>query len=84
VESSNLTRERSTEFERKYERLQSCIAIAAFDAGSWCATVYYLMAGHEDMIAIPVGAFAAPTFPAPMFSVYEERMHSLGGHAARH
>lgn len=40
------------------------------------ATVYYVTAGHEDKIAIPVGAFADPSFPAPSFSVYEERMHS--------
>lgn len=31
--------------------------------------------GSEDNIAIPVGAFADPAFPAPAFSVYEERMH---------
>ncbi|WP_437335437.1 GFA family protein [Sorangium sp. So ce394] len=39
------------------------------------ATVYYAMAGHEDVIAIPVGAFADPAFPGPTSSVYEERMH---------
>ncbi|WP_438002509.1 GFA family protein [Sorangium sp. So ce185] len=39
------------------------------------ATVYYTMAGHEDVIAIPVGAFADPAFPGPTVSVYEERMH---------
>ncbi|KYF88501.1 aldehyde-activating protein [Sorangium cellulosum] len=39
------------------------------------ATVYYAMAGHEDVIAIPVGAFADPAFPGPASSVYEERMH---------
>lgn len=39
------------------------------------ATVWYVMDGHEDMIALPVGAFADPGFPAPSFSVYEERMH---------
>jgi hypothetical protein len=38
------------------------------------ATVYYRL--PDEMIAIPVGAFADPTFPAPVFSVYEERMHS--------
>jgi hypothetical protein len=27
-------------------------------------------------IAIPVGAFADPSFPHPTVSVYEERMHS--------
>ncbi|WP_433930017.1 GFA family protein [Sorangium cellulosum] len=39
------------------------------------ATVYYVMAGNEDIVAIPVGAFADPAFPGPTFSVYEERMH---------
>jgi len=32
--------------------------------------------GREEYVAIPVGAFAAPSFPAPTVSVYEERMHS--------
>jgi hypothetical protein len=40
------------------------------------ATVYYTSQGREDSIAIPIGAFADPGFPAPAFSVYEERMHS--------
>lgn len=40
------------------------------------ATVHYVMEGHEESIAIPVGAFAEPGFPAPTFSVYEERKHS--------
>ncbi|MGB7193288.1 MAG: GFA family protein [Collimonas pratensis] len=40
------------------------------------ATVYYLCEGREDSVFIPVGAFADPAFPAPTFSVYEERMHS--------
>lgn len=39
------------------------------------STVYYTMSGMEDAVAIPVGAFADPSFPAPTFSVYEERMH---------
>jgi len=39
------------------------------------ATVYYTLEG-ADVIAVPVGAFADPGFPAPNFSVYEERMHS--------
>ena len=39
------------------------------------ATVYWVTAGQEDLIAIPVGAFADPGFPAPRVSVYEERMH---------
>ena len=39
------------------------------------ATVYYESEGLEESIAIPVGAFAEPGFPAPTISVYEERKH---------
>lgn len=39
------------------------------------ATVYYELEGLPDHLAIPVGAFADPSFPAPRASVYEERMH---------
>ena len=40
------------------------------------ATVYYTLEGPAEAIAIPVCAFAKPSFPVPSFSVYEERMHS--------
>ena len=40
------------------------------------STVFYVQEGREEHIAIPVGAFADSGFPAPSFSVYEERMHS--------
>lgn len=40
------------------------------------ATVYHVVDGYDtDSIAIPVGTFADPDFPAPTVSVYEERMH---------
>jgi hypothetical protein len=39
------------------------------------STVYYEPEGQEAFLAIPVGAFAEPEFPAPVVSVYEERMH---------
>lgn len=39
------------------------------------ATVYYATVGSEELIAIPVGAFADPDFPSPGVSVYEKRMH---------
>jgi len=39
------------------------------------ATVYYEMDALPDFIAVPVGAFADPAFPAPTVSVYEDRMH---------
>jgi len=40
------------------------------------ATVYYTIEGNEADMMIPVGAFAEPGFPAPTFSVYEERKHT--------
>jgi hypothetical protein len=40
------------------------------------STVYYEPGGLEEYVAIPVGAFADPTFPAPRVSVYESRKHS--------
>lgn len=40
------------------------------------ATVWYTFDDMEAFIAIPVGAFADPTFPGPGISVYEERMHA--------
>ena len=35
----------------------------------------YTNEGMDDVIAIALGAFADPTFPAPNFSVYENRKH---------
>lgn len=53
---------------------------AAFHFCAQCgATVYYEPEGKPEVIAVPVGAFADPGFPAPAFSVYEERMHSWVG-----
>lgn len=39
-------------------------------------TVYFQTEGAEETIAIPIGAFADPLFPAPTVSVYEERKHT--------
>ena len=39
------------------------------------ATLFYEPLDDESLIAIPVGAFADPGFPAPRVSVYEERKH---------
>ncbi len=38
-------------------------------------TVHYTSIGQPQWVAIPVGVFADPAFPAPGVSVYEERMH---------
>lgn len=40
------------------------------------ATVFYEIDDMPEVIAIPVGAFADPTFPAPKVSVYEARRHA--------
>lgn len=40
------------------------------------ATVYYEPAYTDAWVAIPVGAFADPGFPAPTVSVYESRKHA--------
>jgi hypothetical protein len=39
------------------------------------ATVFYRTESQPDLIAVPVGAFADPTFPAPRVSVWESRRH---------
>ena len=39
------------------------------------ATVFYDLPGEGDVVAVPVGAFAEPGFPAPTRSVYEVRRH---------
>jgi len=38
-------------------------------------TVWYEPEAMPDFVAVPVGAFADPGFPAPSVSVYESRMH---------
>lgn len=41
-----------------------------------CATVmYYFLDQFPEICAVPVGIFEDPNFPAPAFSVYEDRMH---------
>jgi hypothetical protein len=40
------------------------------------ATVYYALASAPDVVAVPVGAFGDPDFPAPSFSVWETRKHA--------
>ena len=39
------------------------------------ATVLYTTASQPGLIAVPVGAFADPSFPPPRVSVYESRRH---------
>lgn len=55
------------------------------DEGRWAtfefcpdcgATVAYRIEAMPGLVAIPLGAFADPGFPAPTVSVYEERRHA--------
>jgi hypothetical protein len=39
------------------------------------ATVFWTLAAVPDVIAVPIGAFAEPTFPPPRVSVYGSRRH---------
>ena len=39
------------------------------------ATVFWTLATVPDAIAVPIGAFADPTFPTPTVSVYGSRRH---------
>jgi hypothetical protein len=40
------------------------------------STVWYTLEAQPEMVAIPVGAFADPGFPAPAQSFYDSRRHS--------
>ncbi len=39
------------------------------------STLYWYVDGMPGSVSIAVGAFAKPDFPAPTFSVYEDRLH---------
>ena len=39
------------------------------------ATVFYESTATPELLAVPIGAFADPSFPAPTVSVYESRRH---------
>jgi hypothetical protein len=39
------------------------------------ATVFFTGSDAPDVVAVPVGAFADPSFPPPTVSVYESRRH---------
>jgi hypothetical protein len=63
---------RSTQYTRIADSGQRITFNFCPDCG---ATVHYHQEHLPDVIAVPVGAFADPTFPQPRFSVYESRMH---------
>ena len=42
-------------------------------------TVFFRLPGSPEMVAVPVGVFADPDFPAPVRSIYETRKHEWVG-----
>jgi hypothetical protein len=67
---------RSTRYERTGDSGNRATFHFCPDCG---ATVHYELEGLPDAIAVPLGAFADPTFPAPRVSVYEARRHPWAG-----
>jgi hypothetical protein len=62
--------------ETSYVRTADSGQTATFHFCPSCgATVYYELAAVPGFIAVAVGAFADPQFPAPRVSVYEARRH---------
>jgi hypothetical protein len=62
---------------RQYIRVSDDGEECAFHFCPDCgATVFYTPEASPGVVAIPVGAFADPAFPAPTVSVWEERRHS--------
>jgi hypothetical protein len=60
-----------------YERTGDSGGRATFRFCPECgSTVYWELDGLPDYIAVAVGAFADPTFPAPAVAVYETRRHA--------
>jgi hypothetical protein len=40
------------------------------------ATVFFTVPAVPDLVGVPTGAFADPSYPAPQISVYESRRHA--------
>ena len=59
-----------------YERISDAGEGRTFHFCPDCGTtVFYTTESQPDLVAVPVGAFADPTFPPPTVSVWESRMH---------
>jgi hypothetical protein len=65
---------RSTEYVRTSDEGEPRTFHFCPECGS---TVYYW--SDEERIAVPIGAFADPTFPPPRVSVWESRRHPWVG-----
>ena len=63
---------RSTEYVRISDEGEERVFSFCPECG---ATVFYRIAAPPGLVAVPVGAFADPRFPAPRVSVWESRRH---------
>ena len=62
---------------RQWRRIGSSGSAAIHHFCDACGlTLFYVLEQQPELIAVAVGAFADPHFPAPAFSVYENRRHS--------
>jgi hypothetical protein len=62
---------------RTWERVADSGHRATYSFCPECgSTVAYVIEGWPGLTAVPLGAFADPSFPAPTFSVYEHRKHA--------
>jgi hypothetical protein len=72
---------RATRFKRTGDEGTTATFGFCPDCGS---TVYWDMNAMPDFIAVAVGCFADPKFPAPKVAVYEDRQHPWTKHLADH
>jgi hypothetical protein len=70
---------RSTQFSRKADNGNALTFNFCPVCGS---TVYWEAEGFPGLIAVAVGSFADPAFPAPKFSVWKRRQHHWVGDLA--
>ncbi len=62
---------------RQWRRLGSGGIAAIHHFCDTCGmTLFYVLERQPDVVAVAIGAFADPHFPAPSYSVYESRCHS--------
>ena len=62
---------------KRWTRVADSGATATYRFCPECgSTVAYELDKFPGVIAVPLGAFADPTFPPPRFSVWEERKHA--------
>jgi hypothetical protein len=62
---------------RSYVRISDAGEERTFNFCPNCgATVFYTTASQPDLVAVPVGVFADPSFPQPTVSVWESRRHA--------